>query len=51
MLALINDKLRHPYNSAITFDLGRGGEGGLSRMAKREATCEKVLSATVSIIF
>ena len=37
--------IRHPYNSAITFDLG----GGLSRMAKREATCEKVLSASVSI--
>ena len=28
MLALINDKLRHPYNSAITFDLGKGGGRG-----------------------
>ena len=40
-LALINDKLRRPYNSATTFDLGV-----LSQIAKREATCEKVLSTS-----
>ena len=41
MLALINEKLRQPCNSATNFDLGV-----LSRMAKQEATCEKALSVS-----
>ena len=40
MLALTNNKLRWPYNSATTLDLGV-----LPQMANRVATCKKALNA------